>query len=103
MSSDPVFLTTAHTRVDRVDLPKLLLDVGAQIGAPGYLLNFTLQKAEFRKYANPVNGQAANIDGTTAGRLFGPNAELRWQLLSRDVFDLWTLQETATGTRSKER
>jgi len=85
-----------HQQVFRSELAKYVDGMKAKVGSDWYFINFSLKKPDLFK--NPTHEQLVDwSDATTGGRLFGPCAEVKWQLHGKDLFDLWTLQEDDPG------
>lgn len=89
-------LFVTHQQTDRSQLPALLAAASADTGTPSYVINLALDRPEIAEYS--IDALSTNWNERTfSGRLFGTNAELKWQQNHGDRFDVWTLKESAEG------
>lgn len=91
-----VWLNTGHGIKRMDDLLPWLNENRVLTGEPAFCVNQTISMADFIRLEP---GSILQIDASTthAGRIFGPNAELRWALRGRE-FDVWVIRETPEGS-----
>jgi hypothetical protein len=92
----PVWLETTHETLARNKLRDWLTTKRSSVGDPAFLVDQKIENAVFEGI--PPDGSIGSFQSetTTAGRIFGPNAELRWAMRDAD-FDVWTIQEKTLG------
>lgn len=89
------WLITEHESVPRENLVEWLKERMTLTGTPQYLVNQTIQEPIFSE----LQPNALDIDPRTsfAGRIFGPDAEIRWAIHGSE-FDVWSIRDSQTDT-----
>jgi hypothetical protein len=83
-----------HALATLQELPSCVAEAAKICGSSRYFINLTLEKALLTEYAPNSEGTLGfEAKGRTlGGRVFGPDAECRWQQ-NRDEFDFWMMKE----------
>jgi len=96
MSEDTFRLTIEHDVIAGTNLGDWLKLRVQSVGATVYLASQSIDKARFCQLPSGDLLGAENFDSTFAGRVFGPNAELRWALHGSEV-DVWSIREAGAN------
>lgn len=87
-----VWLKTIHEVLAREQLLDWLKDNQAMTGDPAYLVDQSIERSDLVTLPQGTLG-SFRLDMTIGGRIFGPNAELRWSMRGAE-FDVWSIRET---------
>lgn len=100
MSEHTFRLTIEHDVIARSGLGDWLKQRIQAVGATAYLVIQSIDKARICQLSSDDPLGAENFDSTFAGRVFGPNAELRWALHGTEL-DVWFIQEARSDDTTR--